>query len=142
MEKCRFYSLTTVGELVTWVLKFRNLDDMAGFTMQQRQAILDLGMTYINVSQAVNQEKQILDVAAPMLDVSMIAKHSKWGNNLWLADTGASCHMTYDKKGMFDCRTIKSMIKLGDGKILVATKIGKKRKIVHQQDGCKSKIIL
>jgi hypothetical protein len=138
MEQCRFYSLTTVGELVTWILKFWNMDDMAGFTMHQLQAILYLGMTYIYVSQEVNQEKRISDVAVPMVDVYMVANHSKWGNNLWLGDTGASCQMTYDKKGMFDCRTIKSMFKLGDGKSLVATKIGKKRMIVHQQDGSKT----
>jgi hypothetical protein len=131
-----------VGELVTWVLKFQNMDGMAGFTMQQLQAILDLGMTYIYFSNEVNQEKQFQNVAAPMVDVSMVAKNSKWGNKLWLRDTGASCYMTYDNKGMLDSRSIKLLINLGDGKSLVGIKIGKKRMIVHQKDGTKSEIIL
>jgi hypothetical protein len=48
-------------------------------------------------------------------------------HNLWLADSGALCHMTFDDKGMFDYREIKSQIKIGNSQTMTAMKTGKKR---------------
>jgi hypothetical protein len=92
------------------------LDDMTSSSMAQPQAILDYGLLYVKHSERVYQECFFGDVATPMVDVSMVAKQSKWGNDLCLGYTSSSCHMTYNEKCMFDCKTIKSMIKLGDGK--------------------------
>jgi hypothetical protein len=42
-------------------------------------------------------------------------------DSLWLADSGASCHMTNDMTGMFDCRRINHPIKIGNGQMMTAT---------------------
>lgn len=55
--------------------------------------------------------------------------------NIWLGDSGASCHMTNDDSGMFDFKTINDNIKIGNGRMLKATKIGKKKVIIKQMDG-------
>jgi Reverse transcriptase (RNA-dependent DNA polymerase)/gag-polypeptide of LTR copia-type len=54
-------------------------------------------------------------------------KASTLGPNIWLGDSGASCHMTNDSEGMFDCKVINDRIKIGDGKLLHAKMMGKKR---------------
>jgi hypothetical protein len=41
--------------------------------------------------------------------------HVNGYNNLWIADTRASCHMTCSPEGMFECVDIDEDIKLGDG---------------------------
>ncbi len=46
------------------------------------------------------------------------------GDDLYLADTGAYCHMIQGDRGMFDCKVINEKITLGNGEI-VAIKQGK-----------------
>jgi hypothetical protein len=60
----------------------------------------------------------------------------------WLGDTGASCHLTNSDEGMYDVQMIKSPVKIGSGKSMTATKIGKKRMTVIQKDGSTQDIIL
>jgi hypothetical protein len=50
--------------------------------------------------------------------------------------------MTFDPTGMFDCKNIHSYVRIGDGKTLKATKIGKKKLRVLQQDGTFKDIVL
>jgi hypothetical protein len=59
----------------------------------------------------------------------------KISNDSWLDDSGASCHMTNSDEGMYNCRNIKSPIKIGDGRTRYATKIGTKKLMVIQKDG-------
>ena len=42
----------------------------------------------------------------------------------WLADSGASTHMTHSDVGMFNVRPCNSRIKIGNGKVVTATKEG------------------
>ena len=51
-------------------------------------------------------------------------------------------HMTGNPEGMFDCKDINEPVILGSGKHLVATKIGKVRKTILQQDGSTQDILL
>jgi hypothetical protein len=60
----------------------------------------------------------------------------------WLGDTGASCHLTNSDDGMFDVQVIKSPVKIGSGKTMNATKIGKKRLTVMQKDGSTQDVVL
>ena len=46
------------------------------------------------------------------------------GNNTWLADSGASSHMTHSGKGMFNVRHSESLITVGNGKSIKSIKIG------------------
>jgi hypothetical protein len=54
--------------------------------------------------------------------------------DLRLGDSGASCHMTNNDEGMYNCRDINSPIKIDDGRKLYATKIGTKILVVIQKD--------
>jgi hypothetical protein len=44
--------------------------------------------------------------------------------NVWLADSAASTHFINDETGLTNMRMIQSTIKIGNGKVLNATKIG------------------
>jgi hypothetical protein len=67
-----------------------------------------------------------------------MSKHKK----LWPADSGTSCHMTFNEDGMFDCREVSSHIKIGNSQTAMATKIGKKRVQVVSQDGTVREFVL
>jgi hypothetical protein len=63
-------------------------------------------------------------------------------NLLWLADLEASCHMTNDMTGMFDCRRINHPIKIGNGKMMMVTHIGKKRMQILSKGGVHNELVL
>jgi hypothetical protein len=56
--------------------------------------------------------------------------HSLVNKDLWIADSGASCHMTCSDDGMFDCHPVDDQIKIGDGTFINAVKIGNKNVLV------------
>jgi hypothetical protein len=79
----------------------------------------------------------------PMLDVVLnLDEVSKNMGNLWLADLGASCHMTFSEEGTYDCKDVRVPIKIGNGKSMVSTKIGKKKVTMVLADGRIAEIIL
>jgi hypothetical protein len=55
--------------------------------------------------------------------------------NMWIGDTGASCHMTCSDQGMYDCVDIDDPICVGDGKVIKATKMGSKKVWGKQKNG-------
>jgi hypothetical protein len=62
------------------------------------------------------------DQAMPMTDVGLNLEGVSMNmGNLWLADSGASCHMTFSEEGMYDCTEVSVLIKIGNSKSLVAT---------------------
>jgi hypothetical protein len=62
--------------------------------------------------------------------------------NTWLGDTRAFCHLTNSDEGIFDIKAIKSPVKIGSGKSMTATKIGKKRMTVIQKESLTQNIVL
>jgi len=68
----------------------------------------------------------------------------KWdhGPHTFLADSGASSHMGHCDAGMFDFTTKSCGVKVGDGKTLTVSKIGKKAGILTHLDGTKMNIVL
>ena len=42
----------------------------------------------------------------------------------WLADSGASSHMTNNNEGMFNIEVVNSIITIGDGKVMKSTMAG------------------
>ena len=44
--------------------------------------------------------------------------------NTWIADSGASCHMTNSDEDLTDVKLIDEFVKIGNGKEMRATKIG------------------
>jgi hypothetical protein len=55
--------------------------------------------------------------------------------NIWIGDSGATCHMANQLDGMFDIEEIDQAIILGDGKKLKTTKKGKIQVLVKDTSG-------
>ena len=62
--------------------------------------------------------------------------------DLWIGDTGASCHLVTKDDGLINVKTINKKIKFGDGSILNAVKVGDLPVIVEQRSGKKVKATL
>ena len=62
--------------------------------------------------------------------------------NTWLGDSAASCHLCNDDDGMFEWKHINSPVKIGNGKALMATKIGKLRRTIIQKNGDTIDVVL
>jgi hypothetical protein len=82
------------------------------------------------------------EVAAPSMDVLISTDIRKRSKNIWLGDSGASCHMTNDDAGMFHCRQYQSMIQIGNGKWVLSPKIGNKKLLAVQKDGTTVQVVL
>jgi len=46
-------------------------------------------------------------------------------NAMWIADSAASTHIVNSEKGLYNVKNIKEPVKIGDGKLVYATKVGK-----------------
>ena len=55
--------------------------------------------------------------------------------NIWIGDTGASCHMTPSLEGMTDIKKINTRIKIGNGEDLTAEKVGTFRGNIEYANG-------
>jgi hypothetical protein len=66
----------------------------------------------------------------------------KMNQNTWLGDSAASTHMGFSDEGMTDVEIINSPVRIGNGKALTATKIGKRRITVIQKDGSSQDAVL
>jgi hypothetical protein len=62
-------------------------------------------------------------------------KPSKISSNIFLGNTGASTHMGNSDEDMFDVTVISSLVEIGNGVVLTATKIGKRRVTAMQTNG-------
>jgi hypothetical protein len=51
-------------------------------------------------------------------------KYEQSIKNVWLGDSGASCHMCKSDEGYINYRDISTYVQLGNGQKLKATKIG------------------
>jgi hypothetical protein len=78
-----------------------------------------------------------------LVEYSYLAKTMRTVNkNLWIGDSGASCHMTCSLDGMVNIRDINSPVQVGSGESLECMKIGDKRLCAVQSDGTMSDVIL
>ena len=50
---------------------------------------------------------------------------SCFSSNLWVGDTGATCHMVCREEGLFDCISSNQNVLVGDGRALNVEKVGK-----------------
>jgi len=66
----------------------------------------------------------------------------KSDNSLWIADLGASTHITTSYIGLFDIQNVNEPVQVGDGKFVYATKIGKLMVEYSTQKGDKYSILL
>jgi hypothetical protein len=79
-----------------------------------------------------------------MVDFSFFADSSSRTshNNLWIGDSGASCHMTCSMDGMINVREVNSPVQVGTGQAIPCTKMGDKKVRVVQEDGAMKDIVL
>jgi hypothetical protein len=68
-------------------------------------------------------------------------KTSEW-DGFYIADSGATTHMTGSDQGMFDCEEINEKIKVGNGAFITAHKKGKIRAYMRSRDGTTASIVL
>ena len=83
-----------------------------------------------------SNEKSKREFAFPMIETS------KRDSNIYIGDSGASCHMVNSDEGMFDCTDIDEYITVGNGGKVRATKIGKKKLTLKQKDGTTTSILM
>ena len=62
--------------------------------------------------------------------------------HLFIADSGASCHLTGSMEGMVDCQKIHECVTVGNGKTVQATMIGIKKGCIRMPDGSLQTIAL
>ena len=74
--------------------------------------------------------------------LNLKGKRGTINENTFIADSGASTHMTMSENGLFDVENIKSKIGVGDDHKLLSTKVGKKKIIIHQNNGKNIEVIL
>jgi hypothetical protein len=61
-------------------------------------------------------------------EIALVSFESQEGlqrRNLWVGDTGATCHMVCDDSELFDYESVHDEVVVGDGRPLRVTKIGK-----------------
>jgi hypothetical protein len=71
-----------------------------------------------------------------------IAMKHNFANDLWILDSGASCHYCQSVEGLTDVKEINESIKIGNGDLMKATKIGNLKCEVTQINGDKFTVTL
>ena len=73
----------------------------------------------------------------------VVNKNAKITNDTWIADMGASCHMTNDDTGMYDITILKDdFVTVADDQEVKALKIGKLDMMAIQENGTKVKFTM
>jgi hypothetical protein len=82
-------------------------------------------------------------------DVASFANNNKNNNktmyyseNIYIGDSRASCHMVHSDEGMYDVKSIKEKITIGNGQYIEALKIGKKKGMIKLNDGTLMNVLL
>jgi hypothetical protein len=105
----------------------------------------DSSEVYMAIKEIIKMDKPGVDTASLVVDMNCFtssACKAHGTRNVWLGDSGASCHMTHSDEGFTNWRNISSEVQLGNGEILKATKIGDKKMTIIQKDGSKKNITL
>jgi len=74
--------------------------------------------------------------------VLTVGSTGKGTSNMWIADSGATSHMTNTLEGMYDVREGTSTVKVGNSEHCGVVKIGKLRGMVQQKDGSTIPLVL
>jgi hypothetical protein len=67
---------------------------------------------------------------------------NNFANDLWILDSEASCHYCQSVEGLMDIKEINKSIKIGNGDLMKATKIGNLKCEVTQINGEKYTVTL
>jgi len=105
-------------------------DDLSVFTSEEDSFFPELAAPAITSSEG--------EVATPLVGQD----NYKLNPQTFLADSACSSRMGSCDSGMFDTKEEKFSVRIGDGKMLTSTKVGKKRVTVVQKDGTMTDIVL
>jgi hypothetical protein len=94
----------------------------------------------VEMSHDFKSERKEIEVA--LVEYSYFIENKPTNNNLWVGDSGASCHMTCSLEGMKNIRKINSPIQVGTGDAVECTKVGDKSVCIVQEDGAVKDIVL
>ena len=93
-----------------------------------------------------NNEEKEKNIAMTTIDDEMILLADDnlkvFHENIWVADSGATTHMTNSLDGMFDLKDADTTISVGDGRKMNTKKIGKWRGTAIDSEGNQKKITL
>ena len=77
-----------------------------------------------------------------LIELNLHIQSASSRRNLWIGDTGASCHMTNSLSGMYNIRSIESSVQVGTGRTIDCRQVGDKRVTVRQKDGTETSVVL
>jgi hypothetical protein len=87
-----------------------------------------------------NRDRQIFESQDMVFAATLDAE--KFDDDIWICDSSVSSNYCVSNKGMFDVRDIDEKIRVRNGNLIVASKIGNLKLDVTQTDGTKFTITL
>lgn len=88
-----------------------------------------------------DQQETIEDTEKVILMTHEKGTKEKDFRQIWIGDTGSTCHMTNSKEVLINVQSISSSVIFGNGECLKATHIGDKKGLVRQKDGSEKTIV-
>lgn len=67
--------------------------------------------------------------------LTSMSESSDFSDNIWIGDSGASCHYYNSDEGLFNTKVVSEKITVANGKNMEGIKIGKLGCDVKQRDG-------
>ena len=86
--------------------------------LYEDQNIPPRGQESVSSANSIEEEREIALVSTEN------GKVHKMNKKTWLADSGASSHMTNNNEGIFGIELVNSIITIGDGKVIKSTMAG------------------
>jgi hypothetical protein len=133
--------VTKIEEVNLWLMN----ENEDSFEDDEIEFMIDTGNNWLRSKRESTYEmERNQDFLGVQLDTTLLSKsiNEKSTRNIWLGDSGASCHMSKSDDGYINHKDISSYIQLGNGEKLKATKIGDKQMTIIQKDGHKCQVIL
>jgi hypothetical protein len=152
-EMCRYKE-----ELVVWrkrqleIICSKGGDELAEWKKRYHQYVAKKKRKYIEGKKRKNVALVTLDAEREETiasDVASFANNNKNNNkmmyyleNIYIGNSGTSCHMVHSDEGMYDVKSIKEKITIGNGQNIEALKIGKKKGMIKLDDGTIMNVML
>ena len=109
---------------------------------QKDQANLGIGGPSGESHNNSKSDDDTSDVGLGVIEDIALVEGSSKRKNIFIADSGASCHMTGSLEGLTDIQEINEKITVGNGEVIKATKIGTLNGFVRSDDGTMRRVKL
>jgi hypothetical protein len=146
-------------EMKTWrkpqlhIIRRLTGEDIVQWTKEYKENVIAHQNKYEGSCNSQNMAMVTLDQETEeMGDVATFAKNSNnikesktmyYLENIYIGNSGASCHMVHLSEGMYNIKNIKERITIGNGQYIKALKIGKKKQgMIKLDDGTVMKVVV